>query len=121
MDGLKELTSAERRTALTFADEIAVLAVRSPDQVTKSELYKVVNSVRRRFGFSEQEKLEEILRAIELGAATIADLTRETSFPAEVVHWGTKLLEEHRLIEFQRLSLTGKGRPSLMIRIVEGK
>jgi hypothetical protein len=38
-----------------------------------------------------------------------------------VIHWGTKLLEEHRLIEFQRLSLTGKGRPSLMIRIVEGK
>ncbi|HNQ14065.1 MAG TPA: helix-turn-helix domain-containing protein [Pyrinomonadaceae bacterium] len=78
----------------------------------------MVNSVRRRFGFSEQEKLEEIFRAIELGAATIADVARETLFPVEAIHGATKILEQHRLIEFQRISLTGQGRPSLMIRII---
>lgn len=121
MDAKQELTSKTRRAALEFADEIAKIAVEAPDDVTKSELYKVVNSMRRRYGYSDTEKLEEILKAIDLGATTIGDLVRETCFPAETIHWGTKLLEAHQMIEFRRLSLTGKGRPSLMIRIVEGK
>lgn len=115
-----ELNSKDRRAALEFAERVAAMAAEAPDAVTKSDLYKVVGSMRRRFGFSEQEKLEEIFRMIELGATTMADLVRETSFPPETVHWGTKLLEQHGLIKFQRLSLTGKGRPALLIKLVEG-
>lgn len=118
---MAELSSKERQTALRFADEIAELAAKAPDETTKSDLYKVVGSVRRRFGFSEQEKLEEIFRAIELGATTMSDLVRETAFPPQVVRWGARLLEEHGLIELQKLSLTGNGRPSLLIRMIPEK
>ena len=115
-----ELNSKDRRAALEFAERVAAIAAEAPDAVTKSDLYKVVGSMRRRFGFSEQEKLEEVYRAIELGAMTVTDIVRETAFPPQKVDWALKLLEDGGLIKFQRLSFTGKGRPALLIKLVEG-
>lgn len=76
---MDEVTANDRRRLLDFAEKIATLAAETPDEITKNELYRAANSVRRRFGWTDQEKLEEIYRAIELGAMTVTDLVRETA------------------------------------------
>lgn len=116
---MDEVTAKDRRRLLDFAEKIATLAAETPDELTKNELYRAANSVRRRFGWTDQEKLEEIYRAIELGAMTVTDLVRETAFPPAVVHWATRLLEDHKVIKSTKFSAGNKGRPALMFKVNE--
>ena len=116
---MAELTPKTRRRGLDFAEEIASLAAKAFDDRTKKELYAVVHSVRKRYGYTEAEKETEILRRIAMGASSVNDIVRETGFNSQDVWRIVKLLEEGRRIRSQMLSNTGKGRPVLLFFAVE--
>lgn len=115
-----DIPSSTRREMLRFAEMIAEIAAnQAPDATIKSELYRVVKSIRQRYGYSEADKDREVLRLVRTGASTVPDLVRETGW-AEVDVWKiTRRLEEMQLVRFQKLSVTGKGRPAVLIFAVD--
>lgn len=83
-----DLTPKQRRRGLDFAEQVATLAAAAPDAVTKKELYGVVRSMRRRYGYSESEKQSIVLSMIKVGASSPADLISRNSglvTPTEVL------------------------------------
>lgn len=109
------ITPKQRRRMLDFADEIAKLAAGVPDTETKRDLYKAAQSVRRRFGFSESEKKALVRKAIDLGANTFRDLAYETGFPLEIIKEVVGGLERDGKARTERMSLSGHGRPQVLI------
>jgi hypothetical protein len=75
------LSNKQRRTGLEFSNRVAALASEAPDVSTRRMLNKVVHSLRKRYGYSEEEKELEILKFIRDGAATVRELIDETGFP----------------------------------------
>lgn len=72
--------------------------------------------MRKRFGYSEQEKVELVIRRIRLGASTIKDLIRETGFNQQDVYRITKDLEARRVISVQAIRMAdGAGRPLVLM------
>jgi DNA-binding MarR family transcriptional regulator len=114
-----ELTPKQRRRGLDFAEQVAALAGEALDATTKKELYSVVHSIRKRYGYSEAEKEREILRKLALGASSVSDLIRETFIVQPDVWRLTKKLEEEGLIRSEMISATGNGRPILLFFLVD--
>jgi hypothetical protein len=113
------LTNEKRRAGLEFSSRVAALASAAPDISTKRMLNKVVHSIRKRYGYSDTEKESEILKCIRNGAATIRDLMEETGFPSPEVSTITRRLADQNRIRFERLSITRKGRPAILIFEIE--
>ena len=109
------LTLKQRRRLLVFADEIAALAARCPDNGAKSGLYSIAGQLRRRYGFSDDEKRHEILRTVRCGASTVRDIVTETGFSRPEVMDKIRALEAAGLLLVQRLSISMRGRPALLI------
>jgi transcription initiation factor IIE alpha subunit len=101
-----------KRKFLVFANELAEFAARCPDTDAKRAIYGAVNQIRRRYGFSLEEKKQIVLVAIRTGASTREDLIRETGFNKTDVDDILKALVEDRLIRLQSFSTSGTGRPS---------
>lgn len=115
-----ELTPKQRRRGLDFAERVAELAALSPDAVTKKELYGVVKSMRRRYGYSEAEKASVIMATIRVGASSVADLIRETGIDRSDVWKVVQQLETDGSVRFQKISARdGRGRPSFLFFPVE--
>jgi uncharacterized membrane protein len=116
-----ELTPKQRRRGLDFAEEVAQMAARSPDAVTKKELYAVATSMRKRYGYSESEKQTVVLAMIRMGASSASDLIRETGLDRPDVWRITKHLEEAGRIRLQKISAAGDkgGRPSFLFFCTE--
>lgn len=111
-----DLSPKERRLQLEFANTLAELAVAAPDDETKQIVYNAVKTIRKKAGWSIEEKREEILRLLNVGASTVADLIRETNFHKDEVFYITERLEKEGLVVFKRMSLTGgAGRPAVCI------
>jgi len=111
---MAELTSKRRRHAAETAEAVALIAASSSDPFIKKELYRAVNAIRKHFGYTAAEKEAEVLRRIKIGASTVNDLIRETGFPQQDIWDITKRLESAKLIELQRLSVSGNGRPGCL-------
>lgn len=109
------LTNEKRRAGLEFSSRVAALASAAPDISTRRMLNKVVHSIRKRYGYSDTEKEFEILKCIQLGAATIGELIDETGFHKDEVYAITKRLEAMSKIRFERLRIARTGRPAIMI------
>ena len=75
--------------------------------------------MRKRFGYSEQEKIELIIRRMRLGASTINDLIRETGFTQPDIFRITKDLEARSIITVQSISRSGTGRPAVLMFLNE--
>lgn len=114
---MAEVSSKQRRRFLSFADELAAIASdRAPDITTRRELFQVVQSIRKRFGFTKEQKQLEVWFAIHDGAATVSDLIVVTKFHRDDIHEITKALEVAKFIEFRKMSYTGRaGRHVAMI------
>lgn len=110
-----ELTPKQRRRGLDFAERMALLAAEAPDAETKSVAYKAVNEIRRKYGFSNEVKKKMILAHIRNGASKIDDLIRETSFARDDIYEITRDLEQSSLVRFDKIQLTGGGRPTILI------
>jgi predicted transcriptional regulator len=101
---------------LNFANTLATLAAAAPDDETKQIVYKAIHTIRRRNGWTTEEKRVEILRVISLGASTYADIRQETQFNKDEVEYLVKKLENEGLIVLKTMSLTGgAGRPPVCI------
>lgn len=111
-----EPTPKQRRRGLDFAERVAMLAAEAPDAVTKKELYSCVKSMRRRYGYSETEKLSVVLGMIKVGASSLADLVRETGIDRSDVWRITTRLEQEGSIRLQKISAAGSqgGRPTFL-------
>ena len=110
------ITNQQRRKVLTFADRLAQIAAEeAPDAITKRELWAVVNSIRKRFGWGIEEKQIEVWRAIHHGASSISDLIMVTKFHKDDIYEITRMFETRKLVEFRKMSLTGNGRPGIFI------
>lgn len=113
---MAELTSRQRRRGKEYAEELAGLAARAPDSDTKRRVYAAVSACRRKYGYSPEQKLAELLRVIGLGASSINDLVAETPFPRQEIVDLVKQLEQSRRVRIEYLSVTGgSGRPSMHI------
>jgi hypothetical protein len=111
-----ELTPNQRRQQLEYANKVADLASQAPDDETKQIVYNAVKTIRKKAGWSIDEKRDEILRLVHVGASTVADLIRETNFHKDEVFFITEKLEKEGKIVFKRMSLTGgAGRPAVCI------
>lgn len=110
-----QLNAKSRRRVLEFAERVALLAAEAPNEDTKKAVYTAVNKMRRQYGFSKEEKRAEIFRQIGIGAATVADIIRETKYHADDVHEITRELEVEGLVVFRRMQNIGVGRPTVCI------
>lgn len=112
---MPELTPKQHRIGLAYADRLAELAAEAPDDgVSKRDVYRAVDAIRQRYGWTHEQKLAEILRVVRLGASQVADMVRETRFrEQEVKELCQRLVEAGRLRKTV-LSITGgNGRPPM--------
>lgn len=114
---MPEVTIKTRRKILMFADEVAQLAAdRAPDSVTRKELWSVVQSIRKRFGFTVEQKQMEIWKALKDGAQTISDIILVTKFHVDDIHKITKAFEVAGFVEFRKIPPGALGgRPMIIV------
>lgn len=105
-----------RRRILLYADKVATLAAEAPDITTRKEMWSVVQSIRKRFGFTMDQKQIEIWNALIIGAQTINDIVQETKFHVDDIHKITKAFEGAKLVEFRKIAPgSNGGRPMIII------
>lgn len=114
----RQITLRLRRRMLEVAAELAEVAARSPDDA-KKEIYKTIQTLRKRYGFSNDVKRAEILRLITLGASAVGDLINETGFDRDDIYTITNELETEGLIVLRSIPPTGDrgGRPTRLFFI----
>lgn len=112
-------SSDTKRRALAFAEELASMAREAPDADTKSKVYAAVAAIRRQNGFTLQEKREEIMHYVQLGASTIDDLENETHLSRRDICDLVAGLERERKIRTRKYSEGNRGRPKLLIIAIE--
>lgn len=114
-----QLSKKQRRIGLNYAAELAELAAVAPEVSVKREIYKIVNQLRKRYGFSYEEKRDEILKYISLGASTVKDLENETGYDKQEIAEILSDLTRNEIVYAQKLSVTGTGRPALFYVLIE--
>lgn len=112
---MAELNYKLRRKVLNYADELAAMAVRAPDRSTKRMVYAVVQSLRRDFGFSDEQKEVEVRVRILDGASTINDLVIETKFNRDDITKIVKKFEAAGKVELREIRSGSRGRPMVCI------
>ncbi len=101
-----------RRQGLDFAKELAALAAKAPDALIRETIQTAAQRLRRNYGYSIEEKKVMILEAIQNGAATNADLIKETGIRRQDVQEIVLILLQENKIVRQNYSTTEIGRPS---------
>ena len=110
-----DLDKNQKIEGLAFAERLALFAREAPDDDSKRDVYIAVNAIRRRYGFSQAEKMSEVLYCIRQGASTVEDLVYETAFNKFEICRITKELELSRKVRFYTMNCGKKGRPKQMI------
>jgi hypothetical protein len=118
MPTFETLTNKKRREGLEYSNRVVRLAAESPDISTRRMLNKVVHSLRKRYGYSEEEKELEILKCIRDGATTVRELIEETGFADYEVARATKRLLSSNRIRIERMRVGRRGPPSYLILVV---
>ena len=113
----KQTSFKMRLRILKTAAELADIAARpgTPDDV-KTEIYKTVQALRKRYGFTDDVKREEMLRLMSLGASSIRDIINETGFDRDDVYKIIEDLETEGSIvrRFIPPASGGAGRPMML-------
>lgn len=115
----KPVNSHRRRVALDFGDEIAKLAARAPTSEIKRDLYACVKRINRLYGFSQEQKEQEILRLVHLGASSLQELVQESGFDIKYVCNILRRLETDNKVRIVQIRREGKGRPKMFITPAE--
>lgn len=100
-----------RKKGLELADQISELVHTAPDTETKRELYSVVSRIRIRYGLSQEQKRDQVVRYLRLGATTLEELSRETLLSKCELSPLLKELEQTGDVERRSIQTTGAGRP----------
>lgn len=118
---MAEYTPKQRRRGLEFANQIAALAAKAPDDISKRALHAAAQNIRQLHGFSYEEKKKMIMKSLALGCSTYDDLVGETQLPKTKVYEIIQALEEEGVVE-RRMLLTGEmGRPMVYIHVLQNK
>lgn len=102
---------------LEIAAELAEFAARqNMPEDAKKEIYKTVHVLRKRYGFTNEFKREEILRLIGIGASAVSDLINETGFDRNDIYTITRDLESEGIIVLRPIPPAngGAGRPMML-------
>jgi hypothetical protein len=79
------ITKTQRHRYLKETKALAEFAARVTGADFKSDIYRIVERYRKRYGYTREQKLEETLRYIDLGARVVNDLVNETAFSKQEV------------------------------------
>jgi hypothetical protein len=113
MPSTSHLSLKDRRRRLEYAARVSALAMEAPDVETKKIVYTACRIIEKRFGFSRDEKKTLLLKLIEVGAASIAELINESRFHRDDVYTlVSELLAENKIREQWLNSTGGNGRSS---------
>jgi predicted ArsR family transcriptional regulator len=82
-------------------------------------LNKVAHAIRKRYGYSDEEKESEILRFVKNGAATITELVDEVGFPDREISKIVGELTIKNLVRVEKFRIGRRGRPSLLIFAID--
>lgn len=113
----KQLTRAQRRKLLEFADKVADLAAASPEKEAKRGLNAVAAGLRRRWGFTHADKRRLVWLGLVDGATTVRDLVCELGLRTDDVSVAVQELREGGLVDVVMLQHHKQGRPRQFIRI----
>jgi predicted transcriptional regulator len=114
------LSVKERRRRLDYAALVAKVASEAPDAETKRIVYTAVRIIEERFGFSREEKKKVLLRLITVGAASIAEIERESNFRRNDIHLlVAELVKEGSVTERWLNGRGDRGRPAVRYFPVE--
>ena len=87
--------------------------------VAKEAVFSAVRRIREFHGFSEQEKRDLIVRAVQLGCSTYDDLVRETKLAKPHVAQIIRDMSEAGTVELTQLGSGERGgRPMVYIRLI---
>lgn len=100
-----------RRRGLELAEQISELVHTAPDTETKRDLYSVVSRMRIRYGLSQEQKRDQVVKYLRLGATTLEELARETLLSKCELSPLLKELEQMGTVERKSIQTTGAGRP----------
>jgi hypothetical protein len=109
------LSNRHRKIALDFTDQISKLAADAPTNEIKRELYGCVKRLNRIYGFTDEEKEQEVMRLILLGASSVQELIRESGFNVKYVSQIIGRLEKAGKIRVCKIRRNETGRPKLFI------
>jgi hypothetical protein len=115
---MAEITYKQRRRGFMFADLVAAMDPEYFDPATRRDINRLVRVIRKRCGFNRDQKKNEVLRCVRDGAASTADLINETNFHIDDILELARELESEGKVTIKKMSLTGKGRPTIMITAV---
>jgi hypothetical protein len=109
---MPKLTPKQHRIGLAYADRLAELAAGAPDDASKRDVYRAMHAIRQRYGWSDEDKKDEIVRVVHLGASHVGDIVRETRFnEQDVKRICGNLVESGRLRKSVQSITGGNGRP----------
>lgn len=117
---MSNLTSKHKTRGQAFANRLAEVAVSAPDPIAKRHVYATVKQLRELYGFSDEEKLDLIREALDLGCSTYDDLARETRIHRPTIVEIIKRMEAAKSVTITYMVKGEKGgRPMAYIRLVE--
>src|SRR5690606_13217517 len=109
------ITNTTRRAMLELANALAEFAARCRCIQTERRINKAVSFARKTYGYSDDQKQEEVLAKIRNGAGTVRDIEMETGMSAESVREALNNLERGRRLRRTRLSYgAGRGKPQFL-------
>jgi hypothetical protein len=106
---MSNISRVQRQRGLNYAKALSEIAPKAPDDEIKSKVYGVVAAVRKKYGYSRDEKKREILRCVRLGASTYEDVKRETHFHEMEIRELLRELEDEGMVrsEYLQIHVTG--------------
>lgn len=113
-------TIQDRRRGLQYADKVAEIASAAPDPFAKTQTYRMVRTLRKVYGFNDEEKRKYIRGLLKQGCSSYKDLVRESNMPRQEVERVVKTLtaEDPPQVSIALLISTG-GREAAFISLIE--
>jgi hypothetical protein len=110
------ITKLQRQRGLKETKALADFAARITDVEFKSDIYRVVERARKRYGYTRDQKLAEILKYIDLGARVVNDLVNETAFTKQYVAELLRDLERGGKIDCEYIQINPTGPKTAVYR-----
>ncbi len=103
-----------RQEISDFAKKLIELSKLAPDGYAKRDLTRTIHGLRQRYSLSPENKRQMILKLLESGLTTYAELLAETRFGKKQLSREIETLISDKKIRVEKVSRTGgAGRPAL--------
>ena len=114
------ITAKKRRYMLNLANELADMAAKCICPGTRRRIYTAANYARKEYGYSNDQKRDEVLMRVRSGAGTVRDIELETGLSAESIREAlADLLATGAVCRTRMRYGSGPGKPQFLYEIVE--